>query len=429
VDSTYISLYAGGGGLDMGFHRAVPNAQCVAYVEHEASAAALLVDHIEAELLDAAPVYTDAYTFPAERFHGLVDWVIGGPPCQPFSIAGKQLGADDPRNLWPLTLRMVEQIQPRGCFFENVSSRKSLWYIYEQVLPGLRHLGYEVEAGIFSAAEVGAPHNRQRVFILAYRNDGHDQPAIRQVCTGRHTVDCSDTELADTGSQQWDGGRDTEKERVHPAIGQTACGDEQWADRLHRAGEGSATVGDTSSEGRERSHNNGEPPRRLHEVTGERCAELDNPNNTRRRQGNAEDAGRPPKQLDGSDGTVADTNRARLQTRIQPGSLDPQGRQEPHGQSSKYGDIRNMADTIGQRGRSGNSEWQDAAHAFPPGPRGDWSNVPERLWPAVKPGFRDVADGLAGRVAALSRAQELRILGNGVVPQTAEKAFNILKGM
>jgi DNA (cytosine-5)-methyltransferase 1 len=307
VDSTetYISLYAGGGGLDMGFQRAHGNARCVAVVEHEASAVGLLVDHIEAELLDAAPVYTDAFTFPAERFHGLVDWVIGGPPCQPFSVAGKQLGADDPRNLWPLTLRMVGQIQPRGCFFENVSSRKSLWYIYEQVLPGLRHLGYEVACGIFSAAEVGAPHNRKRVFILAYRNDGHDQRAIKQVCTGRHTVDCSDTELAYTGCEQ---------------------------QHVQQRG----------------------------------------------------------------------------------------ARAEPAGVGG------NVGDTISQRGRSGNSEGQDAIHAFPPGPRGDWSNVPERLWAAVKPGFRDMADGLAGRVAALSRAQELRILGNGVVPQTAEKAFNTL---
>lgn len=168
VDSpaTYISLYSGGGGLDLGFRDAV-EAQCVAYVEHEASAAALLVDHVEAELLDAAPVWTDAYTFPANSFHGLVDWIIGGPPCQPFSVAGKRLGPEDPRNLWPLTLRLVEQVQPRGCFFENVPSADSLWYIYEEVIPGLQHLGYEVEAGIFSAAEVGAPHNRERIFIIA----------------------------------------------------------------------------------------------------------------------------------------------------------------------------------------------------------------------------------------------------------------------
>jgi DNA (cytosine-5)-methyltransferase 1 len=349
ITETYISLYSGGGGLDMGFHRAVPNAQCVAFVEHEASAAALLVDHIEAELLDAAPVYTDAFTFPAERFHGLVDWIIGGTPCQPFSVAGKQLGADDPRNLWPLTLRMVGQIQPRGCFFENVSSRKSLWYIYEQVLPGLRHLGYEVTCGIFSAAEVGAPHNRQRVFILAYRNDGHDQRAIRQVCTGRHTVDCSDTELAYSR---------------HNGSG--------YSGSLH--------------EGRSANESGGARIRQER-----RASSANTEQDSRELAGTTQRNGEERRQHRGSGGNVGDTNRSRLQRRHEP---------------------------IGERGNE--------RPTWPPGPTGDWSSTPERLWPAVKLGFRDMADGLAGRVAALSRAQELRILGNGVVPQTAEKAFNTL---
>ena len=362
---TYISLYAGGGGLDMGFQRAHGNAQCIAVVEHEASAVGLLVDHIEAGLLDAAPVFTDAYTFPAERFHGLVDWVIGGPPCQPFSVAGKQLGADDPRNLWPLTLRMVGQIQPGGCFFENVPSAESLWYIYEEVIPGLQHLGYEVACGIFSAAEVGAPHNRERVFILAVANSererrvGHQEQRLPEVESGSRELADTGCEqqhvqqrgaraepagvggnVAYTGSQQRHGGRDTEEERVHPAIGQTACGDEQWADRLHRAGEGGGNVGDTDGIGR-RAQDHGE-----------------------REAGGASRNGRP--------------------------------------------------------------------FRWPPGPGSTeaWRQVIETradLAPALEPSFRDMADGLAGRVAALSRAQELRILGNGVVPATAEKAFRTLE--
>lgn len=166
MDTTYISLYSGAGGLDLGFRRAMPRTRCITYVECEATAIAVLVSNIKKGRLDEAPIWTDGFTFRPER----ADWIIGGPPCQPFSVAGKQRGADDPRNLWPLTLRMVEQVQPVGCFFENVPSKLSMEYIYNVVIPGLQFLGYKVEVGLFSAREVGAPHKRERVFILGYAN-------------------------------------------------------------------------------------------------------------------------------------------------------------------------------------------------------------------------------------------------------------------
>jgi len=155
---TYASLYTGAGGLDLGFELALPGARPVLRVERDAAACAVLVSAMEAGRMAPSPLWTDAFTLDSRAWRSRVDWLVGGPPCQPFSVAGKQLGRDDPRNLWPLTLRLVWDIQPVGCFFENVPSADSLWYIHEEVIPGLQALEYEVTCGIFSAAEVGAPH-------------------------------------------------------------------------------------------------------------------------------------------------------------------------------------------------------------------------------------------------------------------------------
>ena len=116
----YISLYSGGAGLDLGFKLAVPGARCVCYVERDVAACALLVDHIEAQQLDDAPLFADSGTFDGKPWRGKVDFIIGGFPCQPWSAAGRQAGTDDDRWLWPHIARIVREVQPRGLFLENV---------------------------------------------------------------------------------------------------------------------------------------------------------------------------------------------------------------------------------------------------------------------------------------------------------------------
>jgi len=167
---TYISLYTGGGGLDLGFRLANPEAKCVLYVERELPAAALVVDHIKAGLLDAAPVWSDTGTLDCRPFAGKVDWVIGGFPCQPWSFAGKRSTTDDSRWLWPHIERIIREVRPRGLFLENVPGlvRGGL----ELVLKGLAEGGFDAEWGSLKASDVGASHRRERLFILAYRNDG-----------------------------------------------------------------------------------------------------------------------------------------------------------------------------------------------------------------------------------------------------------------
>jgi site-specific DNA-cytosine methylase len=128
---------------------------------------------MEAGLLDASPIWTDVKTFPWEEFSGRVDILSGGYPCQPFSAAGKRLGTDDPRHLWPFIANGIRILQPQFCFFENVEGHITLGL--REVIGELESMGYKVSWGIFSAREVGAPHQRKRVFILAMANSTSDR--------------------------------------------------------------------------------------------------------------------------------------------------------------------------------------------------------------------------------------------------------------
>ena len=130
VDSdtiNHVSLCSGYGGIDLGLKRAIGSRLCtVAFVEIEAFAAANLAAKAEAGLLDNAPIWSDLKRFPWGKFHGLVDILSGGYPCQPFSAAGKRLGAEDPRHLWPFISAGIAAMRPSVCFFENVEGHISL---------------------------------------------------------------------------------------------------------------------------------------------------------------------------------------------------------------------------------------------------------------------------------------------------------------
>jgi len=167
VDNTQniISFCTGYGGLELGIRRAGVDVRVVCNVEIEAFVQANLVAKTEEGRMDNAPIYSDLKTFPAREFRGKVHGLIGGYPCQPFSSAGKRQGEKDPRHLWPYILKHVRAIRPVWCFWENVAGHTTmgLW----RVLSDLEEEGYRTTFGIFSAEEVGAPHQRKRVFILA----------------------------------------------------------------------------------------------------------------------------------------------------------------------------------------------------------------------------------------------------------------------
>ncbi len=166
-----LSLCAGAAGLDLGLHIALPAYRTVCYVEREAYAAAVLVARMEDASLGRAPVWDDVATFDGRGWRGCVDIISAGYPCQPFSLAGHMRGSDDPRHLWPHIARVVRECAPPFVFLENVAHHLRLGF--PEVARDLVGLGYRIAAGLFTAAEVGAPHRRERLFALA-TCDGHD---------------------------------------------------------------------------------------------------------------------------------------------------------------------------------------------------------------------------------------------------------------
>lgn len=189
-----LSFCPGIRGIERGLERIFRAVRTCAYVEIEAFIVENLLAAMEEGLVDAAPIWTNLKTFNPKPFRGKVDGIIGGYPCQPFSLAGKREGENDPRHLWPFIREHVRTIQPGWCFFENVSGHLTLGF--DVVKAELEEMGYFVEAGIYTAEEVGAPRRRERLFILAIRLSEVDNTSIGrcrqqeyEVCAGRDGAD------------------------------------------------------------------------------------------------------------------------------------------------------------------------------------------------------------------------------------------------
>ena len=176
---THISLCAGYGGIDLGLARIIRNLRTIAFSEIEAFPCANLVAKMEAGFLDAAPIWTNLKTFPFSEFRGKVGILSGGFPCQPFSAAGKRGGDEDPRHLFPYILRGITEgiisAKLTGGGWRDPAGTPVLLHVLRE----LERVGYRATAGVFSSAEVGATHQRKRVFILGRKmadamHDGRD---------------------------------------------------------------------------------------------------------------------------------------------------------------------------------------------------------------------------------------------------------------
>ncbi len=205
-----LSLFTGAGGGLLGTH--LLGWRPVGYVEFNDYCQRVIAQRIADGILPNAPIFGDVRQFvesgAAAQYRGFADVVTGGFPCQPFSVAGKRAGADDARNMWPATIATIRAVRPRYAFLENVPGILSSGY-FGTILRDLAESGYDCRWRVLSAAELGAPHKRDRLWICAYTQGERARGLpVRQ---GRPQQASTDTyrlgeDVADTngmGSEGW----------------------------------------------------------------------------------------------------------------------------------------------------------------------------------------------------------------------------------
>ena len=164
-----LDLFSGIGGFSIGLEKA--GFETVAFCEIEPYCRGVLERH-----WPDTPIYGDVKQLTGEqlRADGIVpDVIVGGYPCQPFSVAGRQRGEEDPRHLWPEVHRLIRELRPRWVVCENVSGHIKLGL--DEVLSALEAEGYTVWPFIIPACSIDAPHKRDRVWIVAHSDSSDDR--------------------------------------------------------------------------------------------------------------------------------------------------------------------------------------------------------------------------------------------------------------
>ena len=415
---THLGLCAGYGGIELGLKRAVPGLRTVALCEIEAFAIANLVSKMEAGLMDPAPIWPDLKTFPWAVFCDRVDILSGGYPCQPFSAAGQRRGKDDPRHLWPYIADGIRLLRPRCCFFENVEGHISLGL--SDVIEDLAGMGYRTTWGIFSASECGAPHQRKRVFILAHHNSERGQEFARRVSAQSNTPPLGTfVLLANSSSQRSPAGISEQESRYerepgepyhsgHQAGWPSRPGEQQYGWEPPRVVSGGQIVDDTQERGlRDDSDNQrqtvgeGNTANDSGSCSGEELGDSKSWQDHGRELGNM---GVAPSQGGCSDNAADIAGEAVMA-------------------DASISRCNGRPDRISGRSRESGEACEDAAGC------GGESNGMRQTQPPLGGDTNGPTSGLDYAelcVTCDNRTDELRLLGNGVVPATAEQAFRTL---
>jgi DNA-cytosine methyltransferase len=155
-----LDLFSGIGGFSLGLERA--GMKTVAFCEVDKKAQLVLKKH-----WPDVPIFDDVSNLKGEHIEQTIDIICGGFPCQDISLAGKGAGLEGKRSgLWTEFHRLIKEIRPKYAIIENVSALRSRGL--DQVLRSLSEIGYDAEWHCITAASVGAPHRRDRIWIVAY---------------------------------------------------------------------------------------------------------------------------------------------------------------------------------------------------------------------------------------------------------------------
>jgi len=166
-----LSLFSGAGGGLLGTK--LLGWSHIGYVEFNEYCQKVIRQRIEDGILDRAPIFADVREFvqsgAAREYRGFADVVTAGFPCQPFSSAGEGKAENDPKNMWPATIAVIRAVRPGRVLLENVPRLLTYKYV-QRIFGDLAESGYDARWCCLSAAELGAEHVRDRLWIFAYPN-------------------------------------------------------------------------------------------------------------------------------------------------------------------------------------------------------------------------------------------------------------------
>jgi DNA (cytosine-5)-methyltransferase 1 len=248
-----LALFAGAGGGILGGKLLGWRTICA--VEWEPYPASVLCARQNDGLLPPFPIWDDVQTFDGKPWRGIVDVVSGGFPCQDISAAGKGTGIDGERSgMWREMARVIHEVRPRFVFVENspMLTTRGLG----TVLGDLAAMGFDARWGVLGAADVGAKHQRDRIWVFAYSErsglEGHIQVGQSQIPWSGSGGALADPENKGNVWRDWElgftqeehhnrrGSTDGSREwwSVEPNVGRVAHGLAARVDRLKAIGNG-----------------------------------------------------------------------------------------------------------------------------------------------------------------------------------------------
>ena len=207
---TVLDLFSGIGGFSLGLERS--GFETIAFCEIEPFCRKVLGNHwphvpIAQDIRSLR--YQEGGLYDAKRviYEGRIDLICGGFPCQPFSVAGRKKGTEDHRDLWPEMFRIIQQAQPSWVIGENVANFTNLAFTRSKT--DLEREGYTVQPFIIPACAVGAPHRRDRIWIIAHADgkrcaSGSDHRQERRILYDQHGHAEEDQRSGNIG-QRWAG--------------------------------------------------------------------------------------------------------------------------------------------------------------------------------------------------------------------------------
>jgi DNA (cytosine-5)-methyltransferase 1 len=398
-----ISLFSGIGGFELGIG---DYCRTLLYCEADPHAQAVLLSRMAEGAIDVAPISTDVREITAEFVDMPIDIIFGGFPCQDISCAGKGTGLDGERSgLFFEIVRLAGEIKPTFLFLENVSAIRTRGL--DRVILELTEVGYDLRWCMLSAADVGAPHRRERWFLLAARRDALANPESIGSGGALRDVSSENAEIGQSEEQHQDEARKSDAASSDPTV---LADTESVQPRQQAERQWGEDTGRRSEDCR-RAEREGETP-------------MANPNSERWESktglGDREPLPTTPEgtTISGGQGipSMADTESIGVQGLWTSGQPQP----DPHGQSGlpvcqseNSGDERPTESIMGRvaHGISFDVVESRKAHLDP----NYWKEEPE--------GIPRVTEDREQRVDRIKR------LGNAVVPLQARTAFEYLMGI